>query len=100
MKKRSIVNAYEPVHPDEEARNRMLHNILLSSEISPEGKDERIMRKKTKPILIAAIIGLMVLMMGCALIAFSLQDMKIGEYAYGSGEILDSDGNVIKETVF
>lgn len=100
MKKRSIVNAYKSVHPDEEARNRMLHNILLSSKISPEGKDERIMRKKTKPILIAAIIGLMVLMMGCALIAFSLQDMKIGESSYGSGVILDSDGNVIKNTVF
>ena len=45
MKKRSIVNAYESVRPDEEARNRMLQNILLSSEISLTGKDERKMRK-------------------------------------------------------
>ena len=98
MKKRSIVNAYEPVRPYEEARNRMLQNILLSSEISLTGKDERIMRKKMKPLILAAIISLMVLLMGCAIVAMHLQDLKIGVRSSAKGQILDSQGNIIKET--
>ena len=100
MKKRSIVNAYEPVRPDEEARNRMLQNILLSSEISLTGKGERKMRKRMKPLILAAIISLMVLLMGCAIVAMHLQDLKIGVHSYGTGEILDSQGNIVKETIF
>lgn len=98
MKRRSVQKAYEHVRPDAEAKDRMLKNILLSSEIPPTGKDERLMRKKMKPLVIAAIIALMVLMMGCAIVALNLQDMKIGEYTIGYGEILDSEGNVVKET--
>jgi len=41
MKRRSIVRAYQNVRPDEEAKQRMLQNIRLSSEIPPAGKDER-----------------------------------------------------------
>lgn len=99
MKKQSIVNAFEPVRPDEEARNRMLQNILLSSEISLTGKDERIMRKKMKPLILAAIISLMALLMGCAIVVMQLQDLKIGVNSFGSGEILDSQGNIVKETI-
>lgn len=93
MKKRSIVNAYESVRPDEEARNRMLQNILLSSEITLTGKDERIMRKNRKTLMIAAIISLMILLMGSALIVWSLRDVKIGEIA-APMDVLDSEGNV------
>lgn len=60
------------------------------SEINP--------RRKMRPLLIAAIIALSVLLMGSAIIAISLQEMKIGEFAAGKGEILDSDGNIILET--
>lgn len=98
MKKRSVVNAYDPVCPDVKAKERMLQNILLSSEISPPGKDERKMRKKMKPIVIAAIISLMLLLMGSAVISLGLQDLKISEFTAGSGEILGSDGNLVKET--
>jgi len=94
MKRSDIQNAYEYITPDEVSRERMLNKIILSSEISPAGKDERKMRKKMKPMVIAALVGLMVLLMGCAVLAFSLQDMKIGEMTL-RGQILDSEGNVL-----
>lgn len=97
MKRRSIVRAYEGICPDQRAKDRMLENIL-SSEISHAGKDERIMRKKMKPLVIAAIISLMIFLMGCAVVVMTLQDLKIGEFTYINGEILDSDGNVLKES--
>lgn len=98
MKRQNIQKAYQRIRPDEEARSRMLNNILLSSEIPPAGKDERKMRRKMKPMVIAAIIALMVMLMGCAIVALSLQDMKIGERT-NRGEILDSNGNIVKETI-
>ncbi len=97
MKRRSVVKAYEPIRPDSEARERMLRNILLSSEIPPAGKDERIMRKNMKPLIIAAMVGLMILLMGCAIVAMTLQDLKIGEFTYNQGEILDDEGNIVKK---
>lgn len=60
MKRRSVQHAYQNIRPDEKAKDRMLRNILLSSEISPAGKDEKKMRKSAgRIILIAAIIALM-----------------------------------------
>ena len=97
MKRSDIKNAYQQIMPDEESRERMLNEILLSSEISPAGKDERKMRKKMKPLVIAALIGLMIVLMGCAIVAMNLQDMVIGEYSIKIGDILDSEGNVVKE---
>ena len=98
MKRRSVVHAYENIRPDEEVKQRMLENILLSSEITHAGKDERMMRKKMKPLVIAAIISLMIFLMGCAVVVMTLQDLKIGEFTYSNGDILDSDGNVLKES--
>ena len=51
-----------------------------------------------KPLWIAALIGLMVILMGCAIVALSLQDLKIGEHSRKMGEILDSEGNIVKES--
>ena len=54
-------------------------------------------RKKIRPLLIAAIIALGVLLMGSAWVALHLQDLVIGERT-SRGEILDSEGTVVKET--
>ena len=98
MNRQKIQQAFENVRPDEEAKERMLQNILLqSSEIPPAGKDDTMKHKKMRPVLIAAIIALSVLLMGSAWAALHLQDLKIGETS-GYGEILDSEGNVTKET--
>ena len=98
MKRRSVQRAYENIRPDEEARVRMLENILSeASEIPPAGKDERTMRKRVKPLIIVAVIVAMVMLMGCAVIVMNLQDLVIGERT-SRGEILDSEGNVVVET--
>lgn len=62
MKRRSVVRAYENIRPDEAAKERMLQNILHSSEISPAGKDERIMRKKMRPMVLVALVALIAAM--------------------------------------
>lgn len=62
MKRRRFQRAYESIRPDEETKARMLKNILLSSEIPPAGKDERLMRKKMKPLVISAVICLIAAM--------------------------------------
>lgn len=98
MKRQSVQKAYRNIRPTEKEKAKMLDHILSSaSEIPPAGKDDTMNRRKMKPLVIAAIIALMILMMGCAVISLSLQEMKIGESS-SRGEILDSDGNVVKES--
>ena len=96
MKMRSVQRAYQNIRPDEEAKARMLQNILLSSEIPPAGKDERYMKKKMKPMVLVAIIAAAIMLMGCAVYVLGLQNLKIGERTT-EGEILDSEGNLLKE---
>jgi len=98
MKRKSIQYAYENIRPDDAAKERMLKQILLSSEISPAGKDEVRMRKKMKPMVLAAIISLMIFLMGCAVILFRLQDMKIGEFTYHEDLYVDDFGNMVEAT--
>lgn len=100
MKRNSVRRAYQNVRPDEEARNRMLSNILLSSEISPAGKDERIMRRKMKPMVLVAIVVAMVMLMGCAIVVMTLQDLKIGEYSFKEEGYVDDFGNYVGPTEF
>lgn len=100
MKKRSVQRAYQNIRPDEESKARMLQNILLSSEIPPAGKDDTMKHKKMKPMVIAAIIALMVMLMGCAIVAMTLQDLKIGEHTYKEEAYIDDFGNYVGETEF
>lgn len=93
MKRRSVEKAFEHIRPDEAARERMLRNVLNSSEIPPAGKDDTMKRKRLRPLVIAAIIGMMVMLMGCAVVIMGLHDLKIGEITT-YGEIFDSEGNV------
>lgn len=100
MKRRSVQRAYQNIRPDEEAKDRMLRNILLSSEISPAGKDERKMRKKMKPMVLVAIIAAAIMLMGCAVVIFGLQDLKIGEYYFKEEGYVDDFGNYVGPTEF
>lgn len=96
MERRSIIRAYATIRPDDESKNRMLKKILLSSEITPSGKDERKMHKRMKPMVIAATIVVMIMLMGCGILVRGLQNWKIGEHT-ARGEILDKEGNVLIE---
>lgn len=62
MKRSVIQNAYQYIKPHEDSKERMLSQILLSSEISPAGKDERMVRKKIRPMVLVALIALTVAM--------------------------------------
>lgn len=106
MKRRSIVNAYEPIRPDEEARMRMLQNILLSSEIPPAGKDDTMKHKKMRPMMLAALIALVAAMTVTAFAAeeisgwfkqYFLQNSENG-LTPGQIEFLDEHEQVIDET--
>ncbi len=98
MKRGRIVNAYRDIRPDDGARERMLLAILSdSSEIPPAGKDEIMYRKKMKPVFLAAMIALMVLLMGCDIVAESMQDMIIGESVSPGDSYLDESGVLVTE---
>lgn len=61
-----------------------------------EGRESRLSLRR--PFLIAAIIALMVLLMGCAILALNLKDMKIGEWTYTEPRYIDEAGNKIPAT--
>lgn len=99
MKRSEMKNAYERIAPDKEAKERMLSNILsAASQPDPVRKDDTMYRRKRSPLLIAAIIALMVLLMGCAVVLFTLQDMQIGEYSYVEPRYIDENGEKVPET--
>lgn len=53
-------------------------------------------RRKMRPLIIAALIGLMILLMGCAVYVLGLQGLKIGEMST-YGEVPGPDGNMVVE---
>ena len=57
-------------------------------------------RKKllSRPLVIAALISLMVLLMGCAWVVMNLEQLKLGEYSYTAPRYIDEEGNKIPET--
>ncbi len=70
MNRQRMKEAYRSIKPDEAAKARMLENILsAASETAPAGKDDIVMHRKMKPAVLAAVIALMVMLMGCALSA-------------------------------
>lgn len=68
-----------------------------------ETRDGQAKKKKrislSRSLLIAALIALMLLLVGCAVAyVMSLHDMKIGEYSYIVPKHLDENGNKVYET--
>ena len=87
MKRRSVVKAYDPIRPDAAARERMLNNIL-SSEISPAGKEKHVKtRKLGRFALVAAIIAMLA---GTAAMASGLRKVPVKETA----NFLSNDGSI------
>lgn len=103
MKRRSVRRAYENIRPDEAARERMLRNILDSSEIPPAGKDKAIkMRKAWRFVLVAALIATLV---GTVVVAENLLRVPVKEtaaFTSNDGTIefyLDINDEVIGEVI-
>lgn len=69
----------------------------FSSDAKFNGETNRIKRTR-KPLLIAAIVALMVLLMGCAVLLLHLEDLRVGEETYVDGMRYTQDGSKIPET--
>lgn len=69
----------------------------FSSDAKFSGETNRIKRTR-KPLLIAAIVALMVLLMGCAVLLLHLEDLRVGEETYVDGMRYAQDGSKIPET--
>lgn len=106
MKRRSVQRAYENIRPDEEARSRMLRNILDSSEISPAGKDDTMKHKKMRP---AALVALVAIIAAMTVTAFASEEIsgwfrqyfsQNSENGLTSGQIeyLDAHEQIIDES--
>ena len=63
-----------------------------------ETREYRSKRRLPKLLLIAAIVSLMVLLLGCAIAALNLRDLKIGEFIYTEPRYIDEEGNKIPAT--
>lgn len=98
MFRQIIQEGLESIRPDEESKARMLQNILsASSERPPSGKDDTMKRKNVKTVVIAAVIALMVIMMGCAVVALNLNAMKLGDVVIEGRTYQDAAGTQITE---
>ena len=87
MKRRSVVEAFEPVHPDAAARERMLKHIL-SSEISPKGREKKAKPRKIWRLILAAV--LIAAFAGTAAVATELRKIPVQETA----SFVSNDGTV------
>ena len=99
MKRQNVQDAFDRIRPDREMRERMLEGILsAASEIPPERKDVTMKNLRKKPLLIAAMIGLMIFLMGCAVVVMGLRDLKIGEYTAVEPRHINENGEKVSET--
>ncbi|MBR4289145.1 MAG: DUF4179 domain-containing protein [Oscillospiraceae bacterium] len=107
MNRQKIKNAYDPIRPDDEARERMLQNILLqSSEIPPAGKDDMMKHKKMRPMVLVALIALVAAMTVTVFAAeeisgwFKQYFIRKSENGLTPGQIefLDKNEQIIDET--
>ena len=103
MKRQSVHNAYRNIRPSQEERERMLQNILLSSEIPQAGREKHVKtRRFGRFALIAAIIAMLA---GTVAMASGLRKIPVKETASfisndGSIEFyLDIDAEVTGEVV-
>ena len=103
MKRRSVQKAFENIRPDEAAKNRMLRNILDSSEIPLAEKNKPIKVRKIWRFVLVAV--LMATLVGTAAIAEDLLKVPVKEtaaFTSADGTIafyLDIDNEVFGEVI-
>lgn len=99
VSRNDIRNAYSNICPTRTQKERMLEKILsAASDSAPAEKDKIMMRRKMKPVVVAALVGLMILLMGCAIVAMNLDDLKIGKTQYTEGNYIGVNGESIPST--
>ena len=88
MKRRSVQRAYEHIRPDDKARERMLQNILNSSEIPPARKGKTVKVRKVWRFVLVAV--LMAMVVGTVVIAEDLLRVPVKE----SAAFVSNDGTI------
>lgn len=101
MTRRQAREAYKEISLSQREKEALLNRILSASDRTAPGGKDRNMRKRTlKPILIAAIVALMVLLMGSAWAVLNLDDLIIGQHTYQEGGFVDEAGETIPPTEY
>ena len=78
-----IINALDSVSPSQAEKEQILNRILQrASDPTAVGKGGSMRKIVKKPVLIAAVIVMMAILMGSAVISMSLESMKIGEVTF------------------
>lgn len=96
MNRRNVRKAYERIALTQGEKDKLLLNILSAASVqAPAERNVTMKRWKNKPVMIAAMIGLMVILMGCAVVALKLSDMKIGERSYTVPAYFDENGEKV-----
>lgn len=101
MNRQQIQDAFDPICPDQAAKERMLRKILSqASDSQTAGKDVPMKKfKKRRPVLAAAMIALALLLVGCAaVVVMKLSDFEIGAYTQEERAWIDADGELIPAT--
>ena len=95
MERQKIYNAFDSIKPTEASKARMLDDILMNtSEISPTGKDGLMKHRRLKPVLIAAVVVVMLLTMGAAIVRLTLPDLVLGEHVVLHEHTYTDENNV------
>lgn len=93
MKRQKIYDAFDTIRPDQAAKNRMLQNILSQAPDSkPAGKDITMKAYLKKSFLIAAVLAIAVVLMGCAVVAMQLDDLIFNREEYVANPLYNEDG--------
>ena len=90
MKKQNIHQAYDSITLTQGEKDAMLEQILSVSGHRPAERKQTMNYKKT--MLIAAIVTVMAIFMGCAVVALTTKQLKLDEYETTSPAWIDSDG--------
>lgn len=96
MKRQQLIDAYDQICPDQTAKERMLQNILSqASDSLPAGKDVTMKGYLKKSTLIAAVITLALVLMGCAVVLMRLSDLQIAEESYTENAHYERNGTKV-----
>lgn len=101
MTRGQVREAYRKITLSTLEKEDLLNRILSASPVmTSDGKDIAMKKRTLKPILIAAIVALMVLLMGCAWVVMNIDDLIIGQHTYQEGGFVDEAGETIPPTEF
>lgn len=97
MNRKKIQDAYDLIQPTYEQKDRMLDNILHAASAStPAGKDVPMKKFNRKPMMIAAMVAMALLLVGCAAaVVMKLSDFKIGAYTQEERAWINAKGDLI-----